>query len=436
MTKRILMYVLAATILLSLSIVAYAENSVEYQGIVFSTDKPTYLPGETVTISISFPTSFTGSVYLYVYDPLGSLVLFRYAALTNQTFYMEQYTPDPNVLGVYTVKANVQGRMDNQTINIPATVFSITFEVKTQYAVRGQVVDENGFGVAGATVQAVGTGAVAVTDSNGFFTLNLPQPGTYTLAATKENYLPGSTTVTVQQLGVTELAQPIVIRSVVSVVIELEDRVKALEENLLALNNVVSSLNATLTVLNDRVGSLEESTASIASQLEALTQQVESSIGEIRNELEALRNELSSLSAELREKYATREYVDEYVNARYGELSADINTKFTELSTKIANLESRLNEEVSRINSDISAIRNDLDLLKEATITQLSGQISDLAGRLGELADSLNNLQESQGKLADNIAATSRTAMIAVILAIVGIIIAIIAVIMVYRKIA
>ncbi len=432
MAKKTLMYILAITVLLSLSIIVYAENRVEYQGIVFSTDKPTYLPGETVTVSITFPTSFTGSIYLYVYDPLGSLVLFRYATLTNQTFYMEQYTPDPNVLGVYTVKANVQGRMDNQTINVPATIFSITFEVKTQYAVRGQVVDENGFGVAGVTVQAIGTGATAITDSNGFFTLNLPQPGTYTLSATKENYLPGSTTVTVQQLGVTELAQPIVIRSVVSVVIELESRVKAIEENLIALNNVVSSLNATLTALSDRVGSLEDSTASLASQLETLTQQVESSIGELRNELEAIRKDLSSLSAELREKYATKEYVD----TKYGDLSADINTKFTELSTKIANLESRLNEEVSKINTDISSIRNDLDLLKEATITQLSGQISDLAGRLGELTDSLNELQKTQGELANSIAATSRTAMIAVILAIVGIIIAIIAVIMVYRKIA
>ena len=448
---------LVVTVLV-LSITSYAA-SVTYSGVTLSTDKDKYLPGETVTITVSFEKPFTGSVYLYVYKPGGVLDFYKYVSLTNETTYTVTYKPEE--LGVYTVRASIQGNFagESQPIVIPASALSVTFTVATQYAIKGKVVDENGNPVPGATVVVKGTGLTATTDENGYFIVSVAKPGTYTLCAKKDGYLPSKPiTVTVSKMGITEINKSLVMESFTHAILRLQNDIQQLSNKLVELNTTLSNTIATQVnnLRTELTNSLNQLSNNVNKKISDLTQKVnslEDTVKSVNDALKQLSNSVSGLQSNIQQLQTTIQNLQAQLSnvqqqlqgkadkAALQQLTATLNN----LNTKINNIDKTLSTLQSTV-TQLQGVVNDL----KATVAGLKTTVSSLQTSVSDLKSAMNNVQNKLNTVASqaNSAAQQASqatkkaddaaskAMLGIVIGIIGLIIAIIAVILVYRKIA
>jgi len=440
---------LVATVLV-LSIAGYAA-SVTYNGVTLSTDKDKYLPGETVTITVSFEKPFTGSLYLYVYKPGGVLDFYKYESLNNQTSYSITYKPQD--LGLYTVKASVQGNFvgENNTIVVPASALTVTFTVATQYAIKGQVVDENGNPVAGATVVVKEAGLKTTTDENGYFVISVAKPGTYTVCAKKNGYLPNSVKVKITQMGITELSKPIVIESFTHAILRLQQDIQQLNTKLSELNTTLS--NAIVTQVNnlraELTSSLNNLNKTVNAKISDLTQRVaglESTVAGINDALKKLSDSIQSLQTSINNIQAQLNNVQQQLQGKADKAALEqLSSTLNSLNNKISAMDKTLSTLQSTVNQ-LQGVVNDLKSTVEGLKTTVSGlqsSVSDLKSSMKTVQQQLNNVANTANtavQKADNASkkadSAASKAMLGIVIGVIGLIIAIIAVILVYRKIA
>ena len=443
---------------LALSIASYAA-SVTYSGVTLSTDKDKYLPGETVTITVSFEKPFTGSVYLYVYKPGGVLDFYKYASLTNETTYTVTYKPQE--LGVYTVKASIQGSFagENRTIVIPASALSVTFTVATQYAIKGKVVDENGNPVPGATVVVKEAGLKATTDENGYFVVSVAKPGTYTLYAEKNGYLPSKPVeVSVSQMGITELEKPLVIESFTHAILRLQNDIQQLSNKLTELNTTLS--NAIVTQVNslrtELTNSLNQLSSDVNKKIGALSQRVtglentiagiNDAIKQLSNSVTGLKDNIQSLQTSLQNLQAQLSNVQKQLQGKADKAALQqLTTTLNNLNTKINSMDKTLSTLQSTV-TQLQGVVNDLKATVEGlktTVSSLQTSVSDLKSAMNNVQNKLNTVASQANSAAQQASKATKKAddaaskaMLGIVIGIIGLIIAIIAVILVYRKIA
>ncbi len=435
---------------LALGIASYAA-SVTYSGVTLSTDKDKYLPGETVTITVSFEKPFTGSVYLYVYKPGGVLDFYKYASLTNETTYTVTYKPEE--LGVYTVKASIQGSFagENRTIVIPASALSVTFTVATQYAIKGQVVDENGNPVPGATVMIKEAGLKTTTDSNGYFVISVAKPGTYTLCACKEGYLPSMATVQVTQMGITELSKPIVIESFTHAILRLQNNIQQLDNKLAELNMTLSNAIKTevSNLRTELTNSLNQLSNDVNKKINNLTQRVtglENTVASISGALKQLSTNIQSLQTSIQNLQAQLSNVQQQLQGKADKAALQqLATMLNNMNTKISNMDktlSTLQTTVTQLQGVVKDLKTTVEGLK-TTVSSLQTSVSDLKSTMNNVQNKLNTVASQANSAAQQASKATKKAddaaskaMLGIVIGIIGLIIAIIAVILVYRKIA
>ncbi len=440
---------LAVTILM-LSIASYAA-SVTYSGVTLSTDKDKYLPGENVTITVSFEKPFSGSLYLYVYKPGGTLDLFKHVDLTNETSYTVSYKPQD--LGIYTVKAHVQGNFvgENRTIVVPASALTVTFTVATQYAVKGKVVDENGNPVPGAMVVVKEAGLKTATDENGYFVISVAKPGTYTICAKKDGYLPNSTKVEITQMGITEMDKPIVIESFTHAILRLQTDIQQLSDKLVELNTtlsnaIVAQVNNLRTELTNTLNQLNNDLNKKINDLSQRVSGLENTIAGVNDALKQLSDNIQQLQDSVKSLQSQLNNVQQQLQGKADKTALQqLATTLNNLNNKIGNIDKTLSTLQSTV-TQLRGVVNDLKATVEGlktTVSSLQTSVSDLKSAMKNVQNKLNTVANQANSAAQQASKATKKAddaaskaMLGIVIGIIGLIIAIVAVILVYRKIA
>lgn len=253
--------------------------------LTVTTDKDTYAPGETISVTgTAVPNS---DVTVQLLNPNGQLVDITYVTSGSDGSYSVSFkTPSSMptgqwILGSYTVKAFMGAQTASKTITIQQRI-----------AVTGKVVDSTGAGISGATV-TVGT-ASATTGTDGSFTVSLSAEGTYTMKVTKTGYYTYTKTVTAS-IGTTDVGT-IKLTS-------LEDTIAALQSQVDDLTSKVNDLTSKVNNLTQSLDTAKSDIASLKSQvqqLQAITAtitQLQSTASSLQSSVTALQSSVNSLQA-------------------------------------------------------------------------------------------------------------------------------------------
>ncbi|MCD6323994.1 MAG: carboxypeptidase regulatory-like domain-containing protein [Desulfurococcales archaeon] len=347
-TKALTVLVVAA---LLMALPTYA------QALTVSTDKPSYIPGETVVVTGTAAPGAT--ITVGIESPTGQLVDFKEATAGSDGTYTVSFVIPSSIptgnwkeLGTYTVKAQSAGHTATTTFKIAMTAW-----------VTGTVVDENGNPVAGATVTAVEAGVQTTTDSNGKFTLSV-NPGTYTLKASMAGYVSAEEQVTVKtganDVGTIKL-------------VSLQSEISALKAQIADLQQQLTALNSTLKDQLDQISkSLDDLNTALGNH-EATTEEIATQVNNLGSDVAKLQSSLSALQSTLN----------------------DLSGKVDSLSTAVNNLKSsmdKLNSDVTSALNDVkgtvSGLRSDIQGLRQ-DVSSVSGKMDDLSKNLGGKVDSL-----------------------------------------------
>ncbi|MEM4844510.1 MAG: carboxypeptidase regulatory-like domain-containing protein [Ignisphaera sp.] len=296
------------TLLLLALLVAAAIAPVVGQALTVSTDKPTYIPGETVVVSGTAPAgSWVG---IAVVSPAGKEVDYRMVqadAAGRYTVSIKLPSKLPYadwIAGEYTVYAY-----------LGASRVATTFILSAGSRAFGKVVDARGNPVADAEILVVETGDLARSRADGSFEL-YTSPGTVTVRVSKPGYTRVEKTVTLA-LGNNDLGtiaiQPLdeVVAALSSRVAQLEAKVAQLDEILVDIGKtleVVAALSSRVAQLEAKVAQLDEILVDIGKTLQdisaaigrlATKDDVTSAKNDILNALKPLSTDLSAVKSDV-----------------------------------------------------------------------------------------------------------------------------------------
>ncbi|MEM1802562.1 MAG: carboxypeptidase regulatory-like domain-containing protein [Sulfolobales archaeon] len=321
------------------------------QALTVGTDKPTYMPGETVLVS---GTSVPGaSVGIAAYNPAGTMVFFTIVTAGADGKYstsikIPKTLPYENwVYGTYTVEAKVG-----------TTTATTSFSISAASLLVGRVVDEKGNPVVGAEVRVKETGVSTTSGSDGKFALAVDL-GSWTLVVSKAGYVSTEESVTAE-LGVKDVGT-IVITSLESLIAKLEAKVAA--------------LSAELSALSDEVKALEAQVAGIG-EVSAKLDTVSKKLDDLSNTLSALSKSVSDLSNK--------------VSALEAPLKA-LSTSVSGLESSVKSLEASVKDSLAKVNTAVDSLKLDITALRSdiASVSKAQGDLSSKVDALGSKVDSV-----------------------------------------------
>lgn len=337
---------------------------VSAQALTVSTNKATYIPGETVLVSGSAPAgSYVG---ISIVSPEGKEVDYRQVVAGSDNTYTASFTlprmlPYGNwVAGTYTVRAYLGASTD-----------TTTFVLSPGARVLGKVVDGKGLPVAGAEVMVVEKGDSTTSKSDGTFEL-YTSPGTYTLKVSKAGYVTTTKSVTLTT-G--------------------DNNVETI--SLMSLEDEINALRTELKQLSDKVADLEK-------KLNDLITNVTGTLSKLRSDLITLSGKVDALSKDLDTVKNTLNQLAGTVNTLSGKVDtlskslSDLNTKVTQLSTQVDTLSkttSSLQDAVNKLTPTVDGLRTDINSLR----TDLNSVKSDVA----TLKTSVESVRKEVGGKAD-----------------------------------
>jgi len=284
-TITLLPFFLALVLCLSPAAVMAANLTV-------STDKDTYAPGETISVSGTAVASTDVTIQLI--NPNGQIVDITYVKSGSDGSYSTSFkTPSSMptgqwILGTYTVKSFMGTQTATKSISIQQRI-----------AVTGKVVDSAGSGVSGATI-TVGT-VSATSGADGSFTVSLASEGTYTMKVAKTGYYTYTGTVTAK-IGTTDVGT-IKLTSLEDKIAALENRISDLESKVNSLTADLNSANAKITDLTNKVNSLTNDVNTLKTQvaqiatLTSTVQQLQTTANTLKSSVDSLQATVAQLPA-------------------------------------------------------------------------------------------------------------------------------------------
>ncbi|MEM4613551.1 MAG: carboxypeptidase regulatory-like domain-containing protein [Ignisphaera sp.] len=334
------------TLLLLALLVAAAIAPVVGQALTVSTDKRTYIPGETVVVSGTAPA---GSwVSIAVVSPAGKEVDYRMVqadAAGRYTVSIKLPSKLPYadwIAGEYTVYAY-----------LGASRVATTFILSAGSRAFGKVVDARGNPVADAEILVVETGDLARSRADGSFEL-YTSPGTVTVRVSKPGYTRAEKTVTLA-LGDNDLGT-IAIQPLDEVVAALSSRVAQLEEKVAQLDKTLADIGKTLQDISAAIGKLatkDDVTSAKNDILNALKplstdlSAVKSDVAAIKSDLAAVKSDVAAVKGAM----ATKSDV-EAVKTAIG----DLNTAVRDVATAVKGV----SDAVTAVRGDVTKVRTDV----------------------------------------------------------------------------
>lgn len=276
--------------------------------LTVSTDKPSYILGETVRITGTVKEDTTPKanvlVNVEVRDPSGTL---RFADVVktasdgsfSTSFRLAETLPT----GTYTVKAVYGGVSKTATFTLSAApTFTVALSPEAvavpqglygSVNVRLQAVAGYGYSVALSAVAPRGL-SVAFTQAAG-----VPDFESIAVVMASLDTAKGSYTVTVKAKGAdgTEVSKNLTV-----VVVEAPPAVAELNETVSKLESDLASIKAELSSLRLDVAALKDATAGLTTRLlrvETALETLSNNVSSLQNSLSSLQNSVSSLSSSL-----------------------------------------------------------------------------------------------------------------------------------------
>ncbi|MEM2220206.1 MAG: carboxypeptidase regulatory-like domain-containing protein [Ignisphaera sp.] len=327
------------TLLLLALLVAAAIAPVVGQALTVSTDKRTYIPGETVVVSGTAPAgSWVG---IAVVSPAGKEVDYRMVqadAAGRYTVSIKLPSKLPYadwIAGEYTVYAY-----------LGASRVATTFILSAGSRAFGKVVDARGNPVADAEILVVETGDLARSRADGSFEL-YTSPGTVTVRVSKPGYTRAEKTVTLA-LGDNDLGT-IAIQPLDEVVAALSSRVAQLEEKVAQLDKTLADIGKTLQDISAAIGKLatKDDVASAKNDILNALKPLSTDLSAVKSDVAAIKSDLAAVKGAM----ATKSDV-EAVKTAIG----DLNTAVRDVATAVKGV----SDAVTAVKGDVTKVRTDV----------------------------------------------------------------------------
>uniref|UniRef100_A0A7J3I6Y9 Carboxypeptidase regulatory-like domain-containing protein n=1 Tax=Ignisphaera aggregans TaxID=334771 RepID=A0A7J3I6Y9_9CREN len=327
------------TLLLLALLVAAAIAPVVGQALTVSTDKPTYIPGETVVVSGTAPAgSWVG---IAVVSPAGKEVDYRMVqadAAGRYTVSIKLPSKLPYadwIAGEYTVYAY-----------LGASRVATTFILSAGSRAFGKVVDARGNPVADAEILVVETGDLARSRADGSFEL-YTSPGTVTVRVSKPGYTRAEKTVTLA-LGDNDLGT-IAIQPLDEVVAALSSRVAQLEEKVAQLDKTLADIGKTLQDISAAIGKLatKDDVTSAKNDILNALKPLSTDLSAVKSDVAAIKSDLAAVKGAM----ATKSDV-EAVKTAIG----DLNTAVRDVATAVKGV----SDAVTAVKGDVTKVRTDV----------------------------------------------------------------------------
>lgn len=327
------------TLLLLALLVAAAIAPVVGQALTVSTDKRTYIPGETVVVSGTAPAgSWVG---IAVVSPAGKEVDYRMVqadAAGRYTVSIKLPSKLPYadwIAGEYTVYAY-----------LGASRVATTFILSAGSRAFGKVVDARGNPVADAEILVVETGDLARSRADGSFEL-YTSPGTVTVRVSKPGYTRAEKTVTLA-LGDNDLGT-IAIQPLDEVVAALSSRVAQLEEKVAQLDKTLADIGKTLQDISAAIGKLatKDDVASAKNDILNALKPLSTDLSAVKSDVAAIKSDLAAVKGAM----ATKSDVDAVKTA-----IGDLNTAVRDVATAVKGV----SDAVTAVRGDVTKVRTDV----------------------------------------------------------------------------
>lgn len=334
------------TLLLLTLLVAVAVAPVVAQALTVSTDKRTYIPGETVVVSGTAPAgSWVG---IAVVNPAGREVDYRMvqadaAGRYTASVKLPSKLPYADwIAGEYTVYAY-----------LGATRAAATFILSAGSKAIGRVVDAKGNPVADAEVLVVETGDLARSRADGSFEL-YTSPGTVTVRVSKPGYTRAEKTVTLA-LGDNDLGT-IAIQPLDEVVAALSGRVATLETKVAQLEKTLTDIQKILTDISTAIGRLatKDDVTSAKNDILNALKPISADLAAVKSDAAAIKSDLAAVKSDVaavKAAMATKSDV-EAVKAAIGDLNAAVRD--------VATAVKGVGDAVTAARGDITKVRTDV----------------------------------------------------------------------------
>jgi len=429
-----------AAVLMLIAVVAVVP--VYAQTLTVSTDKTTYLPGETVVVSGQAPPGQT--VMVTIINPDGKEVDVKTATAGMDGTYRTTFRL-PSTLpysdwkpGTYTVRAYLG---------------TVTAEAKFQLiaggVVRGRVVDETGAPVPDATVAVVETGASTTTGADGRFSL-MTGAGDFTIVVSKQGYTSATVKVTVGTGEIKDLGNIRIVSYMYLLNTTLADlmaRVQALNESLSSVASTVEVLGKAVSALSSKVdavsGSVEDLKKTVGALSTALAT-VNASIGEVSKALSELSGSIAALASTVNAVSSKVDTVSSKVDAVSSSVAAltgtvnavsravsDLRTAVDSLTGKVDAVSSKVDSvstAVTGVSNAVNAVSSKVDSAIKA-ISDLNTAVTGVGGKVDTVSNKVDAVSGAVGALQTYIIVT-------LVLALIGAVTGIYAVVLLSKKLA
>jgi methyl-accepting chemotaxis protein len=317
------------------------------QALTVSTDKRTYIPGETVVVSGSAPAgSWIG---ISIVNPAGKEVDFKMVQADATGRYstsvkLPSKLPYADwIAGEYTV-----------TAYLGSSTAKTTFVLSAGARALGKVVDVKGNPLADAEIVVVETGDYAKSKADGSFEL-YTSPGTVTVRVSKAGYTKFEKSYTLT-IGDNDLGT-ITLQSLEDVIAALNARVVELETKIATVDKTLTDIQKTLTDIATAIGKLatkDDVTNARNSIIDALKP--------ISTDLAAVKGDVAAIKASL----------------------ADVKSS------------------VDRVATDLGAVKTDLGTVK-GDVAAIKSGVADLSGAVKAVSDAVTAARGDITKLRTDV---------------------------------
>jgi len=417
--------IIAAILML---IAAVAVVPLYAQALTVSTDKTTYLPGETVIVSGQAPLGQT--VMVTIINPDGKEVDVKTATAGTDGTYRTTFKL-PSTLpygdwkpGTYTVRAYLG---------------TVTAEAKFQLigggVVKGRVIDETGAPLPDATVAVVETGVYAATGSDGRFSI-VTGSGQFTLAVSKSGYASKTVSVTVGTGEVKDVGDVVLVSYIYllnTTISELSEKIRVLEERLASINASINTIaasisNLDLTAISNSLVAMNSSLKELSSKIDGLS----SSINTVANSMSTVTSNLNKLDSKIDGVVSSVNTV----SSKLDNVVSTLNTVASSISTvssKIDSVASSVSAVGNKIDSAASTLSSKIDGLSSSISTvankvdSVSGKVDSLSNAMSTVASKVDSLSSKIDGLSSSVDATSSAASNAFYIGLVAVIFALLA---------
>jgi len=381
--------IIAAILML---IAAVAVVPLYAQALTVSTDKATYLPGETVIVSGQAPLGQT--VMVTIINPDGKEVDVKTATAGTDGTYRTTFKL-PSTLpygdwkpGTYTVRAYLG---------------TVTAETKFQLigggVVKGRVIDETGAPLPDATVAVVETGVYATTGSDGRFSI-VTGSGQFTLAVSKSGYASKTMSVTVGTGEVKDVGDVVLVSYIYllnTTISELSEKIRVLEERLASINASINTVATSISNLNK-----------LDSKIDGVVSSVNTVSGKLDNVVSTLNTVASSIST---------------VSSKIDSVASSVSA----VGNKIDSAASTLSSKIDGLSSSISTVANKMD--------SVSGKVDSLSNAMNTVTSKVDGLSSSANAASSAASNAFYIGLVAVIFALLATVFALLAYLTVKRSI-